>query len=270
MDRRKHLQSTLAGESLVATRTRHATDGPIRAILPDLWCILIGGSLFDRGKAALVPLADRIADLRARHQIAVFVGGGVRERHTYQIGIDLGLPLGGLAMIAGGIPEQNALMFWCLLASRGAVRLSKEEVGLLPLALAMGQTPVLVGQPPYHYWEYPADASAVPRHGADCGTALLADNFGCRCVLLKDVEGIHQADPARHPDARLIKHARAGDLLENGPPTLPVERALLEILRDAKVLRHVRVASGLDARNLDRILGGEDVGTVLEGNHARP
>lgn len=267
-DRRKHIESKLAGESLVATSVRRGTDGPVRAVLPDLWCILIGGSLFDRGKTALVPLADRVATLRAKHQIAVFVGGGVRERHTYKIGIDLGLPVGGLAMIAGGIPEQNALIFWSLLASRGAVRLSKEELGIMPLVLAMGQLPILVGQPPYHYWEYPSNESSVPRHGADCGTVLLADNFGCRCMLLKDVDGIYDADPAEHTDARLIKRARVEDLIENGPTTLPVERALLDILKDTKSLTRVRVASGLDVDNLDRILAGEDVGTLLEASHA--
>ena len=76
-DRRKHIDSKLAGESLVARSILRGTESAVRAVLPDLWCILIGGSLFDRGKAALVPLADRIAVLRANHQIAVFVGGGV-------------------------------------------------------------------------------------------------------------------------------------------------------------------------------------------------
>lgn len=267
-DRRKHIESKLAGESLVATSVRRSTDGAVRPVLPDLWFILIGGSLFDRGKAALLPLADKIAALRAKYQLAIFVGGGVRERHTYKIGIDLGLPLGGLAMIAGGIPEQNALMLWALLASRGAVRLSKEEIGILPLALAMGQVPILVGQPPYHYWEFPSDDSMVPRHGADCGTALLADNFGCRCILLKDVDGVYDADPATHASARRLERVRVDDLIENGPETLPVERALLDIMQHTRSLTRVHVASGLDPDNLDRILGGENVGTLLEGTHA--
>jgi molybdenum storage protein len=267
-DRRKHIDSRLAGDSLVGPGIRRGTDGTVRRVLPELWCVLIGGSLFDRGRAVLLPLADKIAELRAKHQLAIFVGGGVRERHTYKIGIDLGLPLGGLAMVAGAIPEQNALMLWAVLASRGAVRLSKEEIGLLPVALAMGQIPVLVGQPPYHYWEHPSDDSLVPRHGADCGTALLADNFGCRCVLLKDVSGIHEADPAAHPGAPLLRRVRAPDLLRDGPKTLPVERALLEIMCHTRSLTWLHVASGLDPDVLERILAGEDAGTRLEGAHA--
>jgi molybdenum storage protein len=267
-DRRKHIESKLAGESLVATRTLHSTRGQTLQILPELWFVLIGGSLFDRGKATLPGLADAVMGLRRKHQIAVFVGGGVRERHTYKIGIDLGLPLGGLAKLAGGIPEQNSLMMWSLMAARGAVRLSKEEVSELPLALAVGQTPILVGQPPFHYWEYPTEGSAVPLHGSDCGTALLAENFGCRCVLLKDVDGIYDADPATHPGARLMPRARVDDLIEHGPKTLPVERGLLRLMQDTTSLTRVHVASGLDPENLGRILAGEAVGTVLEGSHA--
>ncbi len=267
-DKRKHIHSGLAAESLVAKRVARATAGEVVAVFPDLWVILIGGSLFDRGKKALVPLADRIATLRAKHQIAVCVGGGVRERHTYKIGLELGLPLGGLAVVAGAIPEQNALMLWAVMAKRGAVRLSKEEIEELPVSLALGLTPILVAQPPYHYWEYPNEEGAVPMHGADCGAILFAENFGCRCVLLKDVDGIYDADPATHPDARLIRHATVDELVRSGPKTLPIEGAVLEIMRHAQSLSHVHIASGLDPENLDRILAGEDVGTRLEGRRA--
>jgi molybdenum storage protein len=267
-DRRKHIQSGLAAESLVDKALIDATEGTTRTILPDLWLVLIGGSLFDRGRETLVPIAERVGELRRHHQIALCVGGGVRERHTYKIGADLGLPTGGMAMIAGAIPEQNALMLWALMAELGAVRLAKEHIELVPFALAMGQVPVLVAQPPYHYWEYPRADGALPLHGADCGTVLLAESFGCRCVLLKDVEGIHESDPATAPEARLLAQARAEDLLARGPLTLPIERTVLEILRHTRRVTRVHVASGLDASNLDRILAGQPVGTVLEGSHA--
>ena len=269
-DRRKHISSGLAAESLVATRVMRATEGKARPVLPDLWLVLIGGSLFDRGRDAVLPLAERLGALRARYPLAVCCGGGVRQRHTYKIGLDLGLPVGGLAAVAGAIEEQNALMLWALTAHRGAIRLNKEELELLPMALAMGQLPILVAQPPYHYWEYPREGSGLPLHGDDCGTVLLAENFGCQCVLLKDVDGIYEADPAEHPGARRLTHARVDDLLANGPKTLPVERGLLEIMRDTRHVTRLCVASGLDPDNLDRILAGEEVGTVLEGSHARP
>src|SRR5215471_3491101 len=190
-DRRKHIQSGLAAESLVARSVAESTVGRAEPVLPDLWLVLIGGSLFDRGGPAILPLTEKLAELRKRHQIAVCCGGGVRQRHTYKIGLDLGLPVGGLAAVAGAIEEQNALMLWALMARQGAIRFNKEELELLPMALGMGQLPILVAQPPYHYWEYPREGGALPLHGDDSGVVLLAENFGCKCVLLKDVAGIY-------------------------------------------------------------------------------
>jgi molybdenum storage protein len=269
-DRRKHISSGLAAESLVATRVMQATAGRAEPVLPDLWLILIGGSLFDRGPEAIPALAERLVALRRRHQIAVLCGGGVRQRHTYKIGIDLGLPIGGLAAVAGAIEEQNALMLWALTAQRGAIRLDKEELELLPLALAMGQLPILVAQPPYHYWEYPRAGTSLPMHGDDCGAVLLAENFGCRCVLLKDVDGIYDADPHEQPGARHQPRLRVDDLRGAGARPLPVEPGLLEVLRDTRHVTRVPIASGLDPDNLDRLLAGEAAGTVLEGSHAGP
>ena len=267
-DRRKHIASGLAAESLVAKRVAQATEGKARPILPDLWLIMIGGSLFDRGRDAMIPLAERLVALRRTYPLAASCGGGVRQRHTYKIGLDLGLPLGGLAAVALPVEEQNALMLWALTAQGGAIRLNNEQLELLPMALGIGQMPILIAQPPYRYWEYPREGSGLPLHGDDCGTVLLAENFGCKCVLLKDVDGVYEADPAEHPEARRMKHARIDDLLVTGPRTLPVERGLLEIMRHTRHVTRVCVASGLDPDNLDRILAGETVGTVLEGSHA--
>jgi molybdenum storage protein len=267
-DRRKHISSTLAAETLVAQHIGRATEGVVERVLPDLWLVMIGGSLFDRGREAIVPLVERLLVLKQAHRIAVCVGGGVRARHTYKIGLDLGLPIGGLAAIVGACEEQNALMLWALLARHGGIRLNKEEIELLPLALTMGQTPILVSMPPYHYWEYPVEGAALPLHGSDAGVVLLAENLGCRCVLLKDVDGLHEADPAEHPGARLISRARAADLLAGGPKTLPVDRVVLEILRHSRTLGKVHLTSGLDPDNLGRVLAGEPVGTLLEADHA--
>ena len=74
------------------------------AILPDVNVIAVGGqSLLDRGKAALFPLVDEIVRCRKKHKLIVGVGGGARVRHTFHICLDLGIPLGGLAMVAGAV-----------------------------------------------------------------------------------------------------------------------------------------------------------------------
>ena len=268
-DRRKHIDSNLAAESLVSRSVVGATAGEVRAVLPDLWLILIGGSLFDRGKEALFPLVDKIESLRGKYQMALCAGSGVRERHTYKIGLDLGLPIGGLAMIAGAIPEQNALMLWSLMGKNGAVRLPKESIELVPFALAMNRIPILVAQPPYHYWEFPRDDSGLPMHGPDTGTILLAENFGCNCLILKDVDGIYDSDPYDNPDAKRIDRIGVEALSADGPETLPVERALLDVMRNTRQVTRVCVTSGLEPDNIEKILAGGEAGTVLEGSHAR-
>ena len=72
---------------------------PIR-ILPDLNVIKFGGqSLMDRGRSAVFPLIDEIAEAARRHQIFIGAGGGTRARHAYSLGLELGLPTGVLAAI---------------------------------------------------------------------------------------------------------------------------------------------------------------------------
>ena len=47
------------------------------------------------------------------------VGGGTRVRHTLAIGVDLGLPTGGIAQLVGAMEECNAVFLNALLAKHG-------------------------------------------------------------------------------------------------------------------------------------------------------
>src|SRR5262245_19674636 len=114
---RKHLKSRFMSESLVARKVIDAS-GTKRsvAILPDANVVMIGGkSIVDRGKAAVFPLVEELVEANQEHKLILGVSGGVRVRHTYEIGLDLGLPTGGLAMVAGAMEEQNAHMLYALL-----------------------------------------------------------------------------------------------------------------------------------------------------------
>jgi molybdenum storage protein len=234
-------------------------------IFPDVALVMIGGaSIFDRGRAALLPLVEEIAANRPRHPMIVGVGGGIRERHTLAIGLDLGLPVGGLAMIAGAIPEQNALLLQILLSKAHAIRIAKEDFPKLPIYLQSGSIPVIVGQPPYHYWEHPSRETAIPQHGGDTGIYLLSEVFSTRCcIYVNDVDGVCTADPKQDPDATLIPRISAKALLEEGPETLPIEKAVLEIMQAARNGKAIRIINGLVPGNLTRALNGEDVGTLI-------
>ena len=88
-------------------------------------------------------------------------------RHTYHIALDLGIPTGGLAMVAGAVNEQNRYMVQALLAKHGGVVLHKDHYVVLPLWLASGMIPIISGMPPYHYWELPTCRRRVPHYRED-------------------------------------------------------------------------------------------------------
>lgn len=265
-ERRTHVWSALMMESLMDRALIESTHSSAELpVLPDVALVMIGGaSIFDRGRAALLPLAEEIAALRPRFPMIIGVGGGIRERHTYAIGLDLGLPVGGLATVAGAIPEQNALLLQVLLARANAIRIAKEDFPKLPIYLNSGSIPIIVGMPPYHYWEHPSPGSPLPQHGGDTGIYLLSEVFSTRCcIYVKDVDGVYTADPQKDRGAARIPRIAAGDLLRDGPETLPIERAVLEIMQTARNSRAIRIINGLVPGTLTRALEGEDVGTLI-------
>lgn len=168
-EQRLHVRSPFMMESLMDKELIRSTHSEQEiSIFPDLNVIKIGGlSILDRGKAAVFPLVQEIIQNSRHHKLMVGVGGGTRERHTYAVGLDLGIPTGVLAMIAGAIPEQNALLLQVLLSQAGGIRIAKEDFEKLPIYLRSGSIPVVVGMPPYHYWEHPAPVGRIPQHGSD-------------------------------------------------------------------------------------------------------
>lgn len=264
--RRTHVRSFLMMESLMDRTLIESTHGDGEVpIFPDVALIMLGGaSIFDRGRAALLPLVDEIIANRPRHPMIIGVGGGIRERHTYAIGLDLGLPVGALAMIAGAIGEQNALLLQVLLSRADAIRIAKEDFPKLPIYLKSGSIPIIVAMPPYHYWEQPSRATRLPQHGSDAGIYLLSEVFSTRsCIYVKDTDGVFTADPRTDPRATLIRRVSAAALLKEGPTTLPIDRTVLEIMLTARNSKAIRIINGLVPGTLTRALAGEDVGTVI-------
>jgi molybdenum storage protein len=262
----QHVVSRLMRESLVDKRLMAGTESPVRAILPNLNVIQIGGlSIMDRGAAAMLPLLDEIVANQEAHTQVIGVGPGVRARHILSVGLDLGLPTGALATLAAKSSAQNAYMVSCLLANHGFVYLEAPFiVQLLPAMLAAARGAVFNGIPPYDLWEHPPAVGKIPPHGSDAGSYLVAEVFGARSIiLLKDVDGLYTADPKTHPDAAFIADISATDLMRMQLATLPIEPVVLELLTRAKLARSVRIVNGLVPGNLTRALAGEPVGTLI-------
>src|SRR5689334_13793797 len=202
----QHVVSQLMRESLMDKQVIAGTESTVRAILPTLNVIQIGGlSIMDRGHSVVQPLLDEIVANQSEYTQVVGVGPGVRARHILSVGLDLGLPTGALATLAAKSSAQNAYMVSCLLASHGFVYLEAPFiVQLLPAMLAAARGAVFNGIPPYDLWEHPPALGKLPPHGGDAGSYLVGEVFGaCSVILLKDVDGVYTADPKTTPNASL-------------------------------------------------------------------
>src|SRR6187399_745418 len=90
VDRRHHVRSLLMRESLLDKQVMSSTETPVVRMLADCHVIKVGGrSIIDGGKKSVYPLVETIAAALAENKLIIGVGGGVRSRHTYSIGIDL-------------------------------------------------------------------------------------------------------------------------------------------------------------------------------------
>jgi len=90
-------------------------------------------------------------------------------------------------------------------------------------------------------------------------------------VILTDQRGLYEADPRKHPDARFVSHAQAGDpALEamaggagSGVGTGGMLTKILAAKRAARSGAHTVIASGREPDVLLRLASGECVGTEL-------
>jgi molybdenum storage protein len=263
----QHVTSGLMRESLLDKNVIARTEGQVSSILPDVNVIQIGGrSIMDRGRSALLPLLEEIIANQPRHRMIIGVGAGVRSRHIFSVGLDLGLPTGALAALSAKDSAQNAYMVSCLLAKHGFVYLEAPfVVQLLPAMLAAARGAVFNGIPPYSLWEHPPSIGKLPPHGSDAGSYLVGEVFGARSVvLIKDVDGLYSADPKVDSEAAFIPEIGVQELINRNLSTLPVEPAALDLLTRARLMRSIRIINGLKPGNLTRALAGESVGTLIQ------
>lgn len=263
---RTHIKSPLMRESLMDRRVLAASDAEqVIPILPDVHVVHIGGaSIMDRGKAAIVPLLDEIVRCRQSRKIILGVGGGARTRHTYHIALDLGIPTGGLAMVAGAVNEQNRYMVQALLAKHGGVVLHKDHYVVLQLWLASGMIPIISGMPPYHYWEPPTGSRRLPHYREDFGMFMVSEVLGAASMIfVKDEDGLYTDDPKKNPAAEFIPEIDASELLARALPDSIIDRSVVENMLHARNTRRIQIINGLKPELLGKALAGEQVGTII-------
>src|SRR5215813_10611065 len=246
-DRRHHVQSGLMRESLMDKSVMRSTETPVVRMLPEAHVVKIGGrSILDAGRGVVYPVVETLGRILATKKLILGVGGGVRTRHVFSIGIDLGLPTGVLAQLSAADANGNAHILGTLLAPHGVVAIPPEMFGhLLPFLVNAVPGVIFNGVPPYSLWEHPPEIGRIPPHRTDAGCFLLAECFGCKSLtLLKDVDGLYDKDPQRHSDADFIREISSAEVRNRRFETLPFERVLLDLLDRARLLRSFQVVNG--------------------------
>ncbi|WP_018410481.1 amino acid kinase family protein [Methyloversatilis thermotolerans] len=262
----KHVASPLARQTLQDRQLTRPVAGvkPI-PLLPWLHVVKIGGrAIMDRGHQAILPVVEELRALLPEHRLLILTGAGIRARHLYGVGLDLGLPVGSLAPLAASEAGQNGHLLASLLARDGVSYIEHPAIAN-QLAIHLTAARAVVGSafPPYHHHEFPT--SRIPPHRADTGAFLLADALGAASLtLVEDVDGVYTADP-NGPDAaqaELLADVDAHELQRQVGP-LPFDRALLEVMANARHLRHVQLINGRVPGRLTAALRGRHVGTLI-------
>jgi molybdenum storage protein len=266
MPHRHEVDTKFQGETLVRKGfMRRQNETPTLKLVPDLNVVKIGGhGAIDYGREVVMPLMEEIGELSKRHQLLVVTGGGVRVRHILDIGIDLGMPTGVLAELAGKISEQNAVIVTLLLSKWGGSRIKSGDLLDLPTLLHLGLLPVVHGTPPYGLFEHPPAMGLIPPHRTDTGALLMADVLGAKsCILVKNVDGLYTEDPRLNPKAELIEEITADDLIKLDMEDMVLERKMLHLLRDTVNVKEIRIVNGHKRGTIERAIRGEKIGTVI-------
>lgn len=268
MSGRHELDSKLKGETLVRKGLwKKYGQVPTLRLVPDLNVVKIGGhGVIDFGREVVLPLMEEIGEISKQNKLLVVTGGGVRVRHILDIGIDLGMPTGVLAELAGKISEQNAEIVTLLLSKWGGAKVKTGDLLDLPTMLNLGLLPVVQGTPPYGLFEHPAGLGLIPPHRTDTGAFLMAEVLGAKsCILVKNVDGLFTKDPRTSPEAELIEDISAEELIQMDMEDMVMERKILYLLRDAVNVKEIRIVNGHVRGNIEKAVNGEKVGTIIRG-----
>ncbi|MGD0104590.1 MAG: uridine kinase [Rhodopila sp.] len=255
------ISGSFSDESLM----RATENTPSLALVPWANVVKIGGqSIMDRGRAGLMPVVDEIVTNLPRHKMILGTGAGTRARHIYSLAIDLGLPVGVLTVLGTAVAWQNAQMLQYLLASHGIAFLEPEGFASVPHYLMERGAVICQGMPPYKLWEHNPEVGRIPPQRTDTGCFLIAEVFGARkMIYVKDEDGLYAADPKKDARAGFIPRISVQELLKLDLNDLIVERAVLEIMLNARHIREIQFVNGLKPGQLTAALDGEPVGTTI-------
>ncbi|MCG8575341.1 MAG: hypothetical protein MI810_10685 [Flavobacteriales bacterium] len=236
-----------------------------KQILPDANVIKIGGQSFiDRGKKAVFPLIEEIKENLPHHKMIIGTGAGTRARHAYSVGVDQGMPTGVLGLLGTFVSLQNAKMIHYLLADAGVPYIEPGGFSQLPLYLAERNAAIFFGMPPYTYWQRSPEIGKIPPYRTDTGCYLISEVYATKSMIyVKDEDGLYTNDPKKDKNAKFIPKISAEELVARDLQDVVVERAVIDMMVNAKNGRQIQIINGMVKGNLTRALNGEHVGTII-------
>ncbi|MBL4671203.1 MAG: hypothetical protein JKX81_03000 [Arenicella sp.] len=115
-----------------------------------------------------------------------------------------------------------------------------------------------------YYWHENPVEGRIPPHRTDTGSYLISEVLGTKSMIyIKDEEGLYTADPKKDKNAKFIPRISVAELQELDLQDVVVERAVLDLMTNARNRRSIQVINGLVPGNLTKALNGEDVGTII-------
>jgi uridylate kinase len=113
-----------------------------------------------------------------------------------------------------------------------------------------------------------AAGTGNPFFTTDTAAALRALEIHAEAILMakNGVEGVYDADPATHPEARFIPEISHREAIEQGLRVM--DSTALSLCMDNDL--PIYVFNMADERNIDRIVSGERVGTLVASAPAAP
>jgi len=265
-----HINSMYMRESLLDKKVMAiGEETPTFKMLPHVHIVKVGASSFiDKGREVTYPIVDKLREILKNEKLVISTGGGARSKHLFSVGLDLGMPTGVLAQLAGEDALGNAHILGTLLSPEGVIAIPPESIGhLLPLFLQAAPGVVYAGMPPYSIWEHPSKKGNIPSHRTDAGAVILAETFGFKSVtLVKDVDGLYDKDPKQNKEAKFFDKISVNELEKMNLRTLPFNRVLIDILKNNKSCNSFQVVNGNSPELIEASVNGEHVGTIVH-NH---
>jgi uridylate kinase len=235
--------------------------GPFKRVLLKL----SGEALCERGGSGLdIPAVNRAAELimvsvAAGVQTAVVIGGGniVRGSELSESGINRATA-DYMGMMATGI---NAMALQDVLERKGVPTRVLAAIQMHEVAepfirrrairhLEKGRVVIV------------ACGTGTPYFTTDTAAALRANELGCEVVLkATKVEGVYSKDPRKHPDAEVLHELKYLDVINRHLEVMDKTAITMCMENDVPL-----VVFNMDPKeNLQRVLRGEAVGTIITG-----